>query len=86
MLDTPNVHPDLSGSGVDRGMIDAALAALGARRLLWACDLTMETGLAKLRALEVIGLSPDELRRRALAQRGAALSRRHLPALRELLA
>jgi predicted TIM-barrel fold metal-dependent hydrolase len=59
--DVPNVFPDLSGSGVDRGMLDAALATLGARRLLWACDLTMETGLAKLRALEVIGLSRDEL-------------------------
>ena len=61
VLDTPNVHPDLSGSGVDRGMIDAALATLGARRVLWACDLTMETGFAKLRALEVIGLSSDEM-------------------------
>ena len=57
-------------------MIDAALAALGARRLLWACDLTMETGLAKLRALEVIGLSADEHGRRSLAQRGAPLSAR----------
>jgi len=61
VLDTPNIHPDLSGSGVDRGMIDAALATLGARRVLWACDLTMETGLAKLRALEVIGLTSDEM-------------------------
>jgi predicted TIM-barrel fold metal-dependent hydrolase len=61
VVDTPNVHPDLSGSGVDRGMLDVALATLGTRRLLWACDLTMETGLAKLRALEVIGLSPDEM-------------------------
>jgi predicted TIM-barrel fold metal-dependent hydrolase len=59
--DTPNVHPDLSGSGVDRGMLDAALDALGAQRLLWACDLTMETGLAKLRALEVIGLDADDM-------------------------
>jgi len=59
--DIPNVYPDLSGSGVDRGMLDAAIAVLGTRRLLWACDLTMETGLAKLRALEVIGLSRDEL-------------------------
>jgi predicted TIM-barrel fold metal-dependent hydrolase len=56
-----NVYPDLSGSGVDRGMLDAALDVLGARRLLWACDLTMETGLAKLRALEVIGLGADDL-------------------------
>lgn len=59
--DIPNVYPDLSGSGVDRGMLDAAIAVLGTRRLLWACDLTMETGLTKLRALEVIGLTRDEL-------------------------
>jgi hypothetical protein len=42
-------------------MLDDAVAALGASRLLWGCDLTMETGLAKLRALEVIGLSADAL-------------------------
>ena len=59
--DTPNIYPDLSGSGVDRGMLDAALDALGAQRLLWACDLTMETGLAKLRALNVIGLTEDDM-------------------------
>lgn len=61
VADVPNVYPDLSGSGVDRGMLDDAIAALGASRLLWACDLTMETGLAKLRALEVIGLSEDAI-------------------------
>jgi hypothetical protein len=59
--DIPNVVMDVSGSGVDRGMLDDALAAVGPARLLWACDLTMETGLAKLRALEVIGLSSDDL-------------------------
>ena len=62
VVGTPNVYPDLSGSGVDRGMIDAAVNVLGAQRLLWACDLTMETGLAKLRALEVIGLPDADLR------------------------
>jgi len=61
IVDCPNIYPDLSGSGVDRGMLDAALDALGPSRLLWGCDLTMETGWAKLRALEVIGLSDDEL-------------------------
>ena len=61
VVDVPNVFPDLSGSGVDRGMLDDAVATLGAARLLWGCDLTMETGLAKLRALEVIGLSADAL-------------------------
>jgi uncharacterized protein len=61
VAEVPNVFPDLSGSGVDRGMLDDAVAALGARRLLWGCDLTMETGLAKLRALETIGLSEEDV-------------------------
>ena len=58
--DVPNIVADLSGSGVDRGMLDDAVAALGSQRLLWACDITMETGLAKLRALENTGLSSAE--------------------------
>ena len=57
----PNVMLDLSGSGVDRGMLDEALAAVGARRLVWGADITLCTGLAKLRALDVIGLSSSEL-------------------------
>jgi hypothetical protein len=61
IVEVPNVFPDLSGSGVDRGMLDDALTVLGASRLLWGCDLTMETGLAKLRALEAIGLGDDAL-------------------------
>ena len=59
----PNILPDLSGSGVDRGMLDEALAALGPDRLLWGSDLTMETGLAKLRALDVIGVSGEDLQK-----------------------
>lgn len=61
IADVPNVVIDLSGSGVDRGMLDAALPAIGAERMLWACDVTMETGLAKLRALEVIGLEAGKI-------------------------
>ena len=61
IVDVPNIFADLSGSGVDRGMLDLALATIGPYRLLWGCDLTMETGLAKLRALEVIGLGNDEM-------------------------
>ena len=59
--EVPNVLLDLSGSGVDRGMLDDAVEAVGAARLLWGSDLTMETGLAKLWALEGIGLPADEL-------------------------
>ena len=58
--DVPNIFPDLSGSGVDRGMLDNAIVHLGARRLLWGSDLTMETGWAKLRALELTGLVSDD--------------------------
>jgi predicted TIM-barrel fold metal-dependent hydrolase len=59
--DHPNIFPDLSGSGVDRGMLDEAIQALGTARLLWGCDLTMCTGLAKLRALDVIGVKGEDL-------------------------
>ena len=47
-----NIHVDLSGSGVDSGMLEACLDAVGAHRLLWGSDITMETGWAKLRYLE----------------------------------
>ena len=55
-----NIVADTSGSGVDRGMLDDAVGTLGSQRLLWGCDLTMETGWAKLRALENTGLSNAE--------------------------
>ena len=58
--EVPNIVADTSGSGVDRGMLDEAVAALGSQRLLWGSDITMETGLAKLRALENTGLSSAE--------------------------
>lgn len=56
-----NVWVDLSGSGVDRGMLELCLEAVGALRLLWGTDLTMDAGAAKLRALEVMGLSAADL-------------------------
>lgn len=59
--DQPNVLLDTSGSGVDRGMLDGALDAVGARRVVWGSDLTMETGLAKLWALDLIGLDAGSL-------------------------
>jgi predicted TIM-barrel fold metal-dependent hydrolase len=58
--DTPTIYLDLSGSGVDRGMIDDALDAVGPGRLVWGADLTLDTGLAKLWALDAIGLAGDE--------------------------
>jgi predicted TIM-barrel fold metal-dependent hydrolase len=58
--DRPNVFVDLSGSGVDGGMLEACLETVGAERLLWGCDLTIDTGWAKLRYLEHL-LSPADL-------------------------
>ncbi len=56
----PNVYVDLSGSGVDGGMLEACVEAVGVRRLLWGSDLTMEAGWAKLRYLECL-LPPGDL-------------------------
>src|SRR5207253_1978570 len=55
-----NVYVDLSGSGVDGGMLEACLESVGVERLVWGTDLTMETGWAKLRYLTHL-LSPAQL-------------------------
>jgi uncharacterized protein len=55
-----NVMVDLSGSGVDGGMLEACVDTVGVQRLLWGSDLTMETGWGKLRHLEQL-LTPAEL-------------------------
>lgn len=57
----PNVYVDLSGSGVDAGMLEATYAAVGAERMIWGADLTLDTGLAKLRHLDSMGLDASEL-------------------------
>jgi predicted TIM-barrel fold metal-dependent hydrolase len=56
----PNVYVDLSGSGVDGGMLEACLDTVGIERVLWGCDLTIDTGWAKLRYLQHL-LSASEL-------------------------
>lgn len=61
VVEVPNIVMDLSGSGIDRGMIDEALRWVGASRLLWAADLTLCTGLTKLRALAHTGASAEEI-------------------------
>lgn len=61
LVDAPNVFVDLSGSGVDRGMLELCLECVGPWRMVWGTDLTMDTGLAKLRALKAIQLNAAEL-------------------------
>ena len=53
----PNVFVDLSGSGVDRGMLELCVECVGPERMVWGTDLTMDTGWAKLRALDGLGLA-----------------------------
>lgn len=60
LRDHPNVNVDLSGSGVDGGMLEGCIQAVGFERLLWGADATLCTGWAKLRYLERL-LSQKEL-------------------------
>jgi predicted TIM-barrel fold metal-dependent hydrolase len=59
--ETPNIWIDLSGSGIDVDMVDRAWDVLGASRLLWGSDITMDTAWGKLRYLEVSGATTSEL-------------------------
>lgn len=56
-----NVWVDLSGSGVDVDMLHHSLEILGCGRLVWGTDLTMDTGWAKLRYLDSLGLPTGDL-------------------------
>ena len=58
-----NVWIDLSGSGVDAGMVERAIECVGCERVVWGCDVTMDTGLAKLRLVESLGLPTEDLER-----------------------
>jgi hypothetical protein len=59
--DVPNLWIDLSGSGMDTGMLEGVLETVGVGRLLWGADVTLDTGWAKLRYLEAMGLSADDV-------------------------
>jgi len=59
--ESSNIWVDLSGSGVDVDMLDAAVREVGPARLLWGADITLGTAWAKLRYLESCDLSGDEL-------------------------
>lgn len=61
LREVPNIWVDLSGSGMDTGMVEAALDAVGAGRLLWGADITLDTAWARLRHLEAVGLAEDDL-------------------------
>ena len=43
-----NVGADISGSVVDDGLVETAVAAIGASRLYFACDISMTAGTGKI--------------------------------------
>ncbi len=50
LRNAPTVYLDTSGSVIDDGVLDMAVAELGAERLLFACDLSMTASVARIRA------------------------------------
>ena len=59
--DVPNVYVDLSGSGVDNDMLTQVISAVGTKRVLFGTDITIGTGLVRLRHLERLALSETEV-------------------------
>ena len=53
LREAPTALADTSGSVVDEGMIEFAVDALGADRLLFACDMSMTAGIGKLRGAQI---------------------------------
>lgn len=49
----PNIFIDTSGSVCDEGMIEGAVAAFGAERILFGTDLTFSSGIGKLTAARI---------------------------------
>ena len=60
----PSVYLDTSGSVVDDGMIEMAVRALGADRLLFGCDMSMTAGVGKMRGAAI----SDRARQRILGE------------------
>ncbi|NPV48757.1 MAG: amidohydrolase [Armatimonadetes bacterium] len=51
--EAPTLYADTSGSVVDEGLIEAAVARIGADRLLFACDGSHSAGVGKLRGARI---------------------------------
>jgi len=60
--EAPTVHAEISGSVVDEGMMELALATIGADRLLFATDTSFCAGVGKFRALSRLCSAEDSER------------------------
>ncbi len=58
LRDVPSVYLDTSGSIIDEGMVEVCVRELGADRILFATDMTMEGGVGKVLGAD---LTPRQL-------------------------
>ncbi len=81
LRDAPSVYLDTSGSVIDAGMIDRAARELGADRLLFGTDMTMEGGVGKILGAD---LREADKERVFWENMQGILDRRHLSGARRL--
>lgn len=53
LREEPRLYVDTSGSVVDEGMIEKAVALLGVDHLLFACDMSMTAGVGKILGADI---------------------------------
>ncbi len=53
LRNAPNIYLDTGGSVVDEGMIEMAVRELGAERLLFATDMSMEAGVSRITSADL---------------------------------
>ncbi len=58
---SPSVYLDTSGSVIDEGMIEMAVRELGAERLLFGTDMTMEGGVGKIMGADITEAQREEI-------------------------
>jgi len=61
LRDCPNVVLDTSGSNMDAGTIERCVAELGADRVLFATDMSMEAGVGKVLAADLSDADREKL-------------------------
>lgn len=53
LRDAPSVFLDTSGSVADEGVVEMAVRALGAGRLLFACDMSLTASVGRIRGADI---------------------------------
>ena len=61
LRDAPTVYLDTSGSVIDEGMVEEAVRELGADRLLFGTDMTMEGGVGKILGAAITAAAREKI-------------------------